>query len=363
MFNYHTKLIERMIEQTPRAMVGVSLTTLVYIWIYLDYIPLLYLFTWALFQTIFIIFRIRNMNLLEKFIQAGDTEKIRQHSKYFFIALMISSFLWNISVIAGVVYAPYPYELLTLLMMVGIITGGVLSIASLYYMYIVYFFLMMIPHLLILLLYADGIHFAAAAFIIVYMPMILLLTKSIYNDQLENILMNESLQNSVNELHTLSITDSLTNIYNRRYFFDVAQNNITLSKRNKTPLTLLMIDIDYFKNVNDTYGHQAGDIVLISLTKKLKNSIRESDILARVGGEEFAILLYNTSHSDAKNIAEKLRQNVEDMHITYEDVVIPISVSIGIGKLDKDNTSIEALYKEADNNLYKAKENGRNRVN
>ena len=277
--------------------------------------------------------------------------------------MLLSAVLWNIAVILGLLFAPIPYEILTLLMIVGLATGAVLSVGALYGIYIGYFSMMIFPQLFIMLSYGDPLHYAAAAFVLAYIPLMFPITKSIYNNQLENILMHDSLQRNIDKLYTLSITDFLTNIYTRRYFFDTVKSHIALSMRDSNPLSLLMIDIDDFKKVNDSYGHQVGDDVLIDVAQALQTLIRESDTLARMGGEEFAVLLYNTSHNDAIKIAQKIRQTIEEKVFIYDDIKIPITVSIGTAELAKNSTSIEVLYKDADDSLYVAKKNGRNRVN
>ena len=160
----------------------------------------------------------------------------------------------------------------------------------------------------------------------------------------------------------LAYTDELTQVSNRRYFFDIAQNIILMTAREKKSLSLLMLDIDYFKNVNDTYGHQIGDFILISFVQEVKKIMRKSDMFARVGGEEFAILLNDTSIEGARIIAQKICTLIENKKFVYEDKVISITTSIGISQLDEKNDSIEKLYKQADKQLYQAKNTGRNRV-
>jgi diguanylate cyclase (GGDEF)-like protein len=189
------------------------------------------------------------------------------------------------------------------------------------------------------------------------------LSKTIYANHLHTIKNYESLENTVSKLYLNSITDSLTNIFNRRYFFEVAQHSIALTQRDGRTLSLLIFDIDFFKKINDTYGHQAGDTVLITLAQKIKSVVREGDIFARIGGEEFALLLQNSSLQEAKDIAEKLRLMIEKTPFIHNEKSLNITVSIGVSSSKKDTVfSLEALYESADIQLYKAKESGRNRV-
>lgn len=171
------------------------------------------------------------------------------------------------------------------------------------------------------------------------------------------------LYNLKEELQLQATTDVLTGLYNRRYFYEQANREFTRSKRQQQPLSLLVIDIDFFKKVNDKYGHPVGDIVLSSVATNLLSLIREEDILARVGGEEFAILLPNTSIDAAKNLAERIRYFQEAQKITGKwDGVIKNTISTGISISHNDDTDFSEIFLRADKALYRAKQQGRNRV-
>jgi diguanylate cyclase (GGDEF)-like protein len=148
--------------------------------------------------------------------------------------------------------------------------------------------------------------------------------------------------------------DYLTNLYNRRYFYEIIENFMSLSKRNKTPISLCMIDIDNFKNINDKYGHGVGDDVLRTFAREVKKTIRDSDIVVRFGGEEFLLLLPNTGINNAEVLANKICTHFNDLSSE-----VHFTVSIGISEYKK-NKSIDALINEADKCLYKAKEKGKN---
>ena len=166
------------------------------------------------------------------------------------------------------------------------------------------------------------------------------------------------------ELKLLASTDPMTKLYNRRYFTEISQEVLYISKREKKNMSILMIDIDRFKRVNDTYGHQFGDEVLINLSRLLLDNQRKSDIVCRYGGEEFVILLPNTALEDATNLAEKLRKQVESLTlITPKNEDFNFTVSIGVAQIDVENElDIEKALKRADDALYVAKNSGRNRV-
>lgn len=166
------------------------------------------------------------------------------------------------------------------------------------------------------------------------------------------------------ELKLLASTDSMTKLYNRRYFTEISEKILDISKREKKNLSILMIDIDRFKRVNDTYGHQFGDEVLITLSRLLVEHQRKSDIVCRYGGEEFVILLPNTSLKNAATLAEKIRILIESLTMEApENKDFKFTVSIGVAEIDIENeTNIELALKRADDALYVAKNSGRNRI-
>ncbi len=157
--------------------------------------------------------------------------------------------------------------------------------------------------------------------------------------------------------------DYLTNLSNRRYFMEQAEAELHRALRYETPLAMLMIDIDHFKHINDSYGHKTGDLVLQKLSEMLKHSLREVDVLGRIGGEEFAILLPESKLENAVEVAERLREQVENAKL-IEDKGEPLrfTVSIGVALLDGKNKTLDSLFSSADEALYKAKNSGRNCV-
>ena len=160
----------------------------------------------------------------------------------------------------------------------------------------------------------------------------------------------------------LSITDGLTKVYNHRHFHEVLGNEWLRYKRYKTPLSLLMVDVDHFKNVNDVYGHQLGDVVLAGIAKVMAMSIREVDNIARYGGEEFAVILPQTDAKSAKIVGEKLREKVEGQRFHEQLRAREVTISVGIAAASPDMKTTKDLIAKADSALYIAKEKGRNRV-
>ena len=172
--------------------------------------------------------------------------------------------------------------------------------------------------------------------------------------------------NSYSTILQYATLDALTNLNNRRQFETRLGQEISITKRQGNPLCAMMIDIDFFKKVNDTYGHAAGDEVLRTVAQIIKQTLRESDIPARYGGEEFAILLPFTHLDEAKIVGERLRNAVENAKITInqeteDEKVINVTISVGIAEFDNIESG-EILFERADKALYEAKSNGRNQV-
>lgn len=165
------------------------------------------------------------------------------------------------------------------------------------------------------------------------------------------------------ETQRLAITDGLTSIYNRRHLLQLADQEYERARRYHHPLSALMIDIDHFKRVNDTYGHPVGDLALKALVQCCKQNLRESDLLGRYGGEEFLVLMPETDHAEALEAAERIRQRVADMKLADERNTLSITICIGVATMQAgENPSLNILIRNADDALYTAKAAGRNCV-
>ena len=174
-------------------------------------------------------------------------------------------------------------------------------------------------------------------------------------DQDENIFQKE--------LYKMAIVDALTGAHNKRHFEQRIQEEFSYCFRNKVPLSLLMFDIDHFKKVNDTFGHPTGDHVLSRICTLAKTIIRNEDVLARIGGEEFVVILKATEAEGALTLAERLRNLIEGSAFEFEGKRFNVTISIGVATLHGQNfANWEAMLKLADTLLYKSKDAGRNRV-
>lgn len=178
------------------------------------------------------------------------------------------------------------------------------------------------------------------------------------------VLLNDvtALKETEDTLRRLSLTDSLTGVSNRRHFIETAEREVERVQRYHRPLSMLMLDIDHFKRVNDTYGHHVGDEALKVFTAICQRTLRRNDLLGRMGGEEFAILLPETDAAGARRLAERIRHLVMHASVPAEGDVVRFTVSIGIASCRGGEHTVDTLLSCADEALYQAKHAGRNRV-
>lgn len=199
-----------------------------------------------------------------------------------------------------------------------------------------------------------------------------------YDIKLLQILTNQAAVSLANaNFYKLAVSDSLTNLYVHQYFKQRLDYELEQANKYNLALSLIMFDIDHFKKFNDTYGHQAGDFILIALAKLIKNHLRENDIYSRYGGEEFTVILPETDILEARNIAEKIRDVVESEKFRFDSQNVNVTISLGVANYNFNHRSQfrckptkkvspiispEELIKQADTALYQAKQSGRNKV-
>ncbi len=189
--------------------------------------------------------------------------------------------------------------------------------------------------------------------------------KLLYQQSIELLEANEKLKKTNIQLEVLNCTDSLTGLYNRRHFDETLEKEFSYSRRQNQIFSLIMIDLDYFKMINDEHGHAAGDHVLLEIASLIIKSVRRSDIICRVGGEEFAIVCRDTDSENVRMQAEKLRNIIERHKIVYADTEIFVTASLGSSTYqpdDSEDCSAADLYKQADSAMYESKKNGRNKA-
>ena len=191
-----------------------------------------------------------------------------------------------------------------------------------------------------------------------------------FNDmvhQLESA--RKELSDSQERYRNLATIDPLTGLYNRRYFFEVALKEFSRSERASRSISLILLDIDFFKKINDTYGHAAGDHVLKEISTRLLNSLRVSDTACRFGGEEFIALLPETNAESAEKIADRIRVNISKEPIVHSNIPISTTASFGVSEFQGTGSgeiiaeaNVDTIINNADLALYRAKETGRNKV-
>ncbi len=169
------------------------------------------------------------------------------------------------------------------------------------------------------------------------------------------------IQNNIHYEH--SVRDAKTGLYNHNFFVNRVNEELARSRRTQASFALIILDIDHFKDFNDTYGHLAGDEVIIHLAEVLKGTVREEDILSRFGGEEFTVLLPDTNRKQVLMAAERVRTGIEVMEVPWESQTLRVTVSLGVSvHVPGENISEKSLLERADEALYKSKKNGRNRI-
>ena len=184
--------------------------------------------------------------------------------------------------------------------------------------------------------------------------------QAIVNSQKNEIEYRKSLQD---HFETLAYTDALTGAVNRHQFNSALAEAISCANYERQPLSILLLDIDYFKKINDNFGHGVGDDVLVMFYNACKEAARSGDVVARIGGEEFAIILPKSDAQNAYHFAERLREKIQQLSIMVNDKAVKLTVSIGVSQWLNDSfSSAEEFVAHADKSLYQAKEQGRNKV-
>ncbi|TNF33208.1 MAG: GGDEF domain-containing protein [Gammaproteobacteria bacterium] len=189
-----------------------------------------------------------------------------------------------------------------------------------------------------------------------------LVRMEIATDITERKLMEEELRQAKQRAEQLANTDELTGLNNRRAFFELGNRAYKQCQRFNHAIAVVMIDIDHFKHINDSYGHSVGDVVLQAFARPLKHLVRDIDVIGRMGGEEFALVLPETDLEEAGKMADRLRIAISSIVVPYESHKISITASMGVAACKSDYCSLENLITKADDALYVAKKKGRNQV-
>ncbi len=285
------------------------------------------------------------------------------NTSIFISSVMLTALSWGVGSAYFLLHSQeQTLQTLMLICTVGFVAGGVLSFMPLLYLAVAYNVLMLLPSIAAVFVNGDlpTLGFAMILYS-AYLVLITLRGNAEYWKALEN---ENLLEEKSRELEKASRTDVLTGLYNRRYFDELFELEWGLSSRRKTPLTLLICDIDHFKQVNDTYGHQAGDAYLKLISSHLQGVFqRETDVVARYGGEEFVVLLPDRDAEQTRDLAERFRKNIAEAVLEYQGEKIQATISTGISScIPGSDMTRDAFLTRADNVLYEAKASGRNRT-
>jgi len=285
------------------------------------------------------------------------------HRNIFYASVMATAFIWGIA-FALMMFQPDEYnaQMIMTVLMCGLCAGGVVAFLPCRWLSICFDLFMLMPTAIALILFGQNIYLAT---LIVLFSIYLMIVANRGNREYWDALENEHLlELKSDELVRLSNTDVLTGLYNRRYFNQALELEWKRCSRDNSVLSVIIFDIDHFKKINDTFGHQAGDEYLTRLAAALDSVFkRDYDVVARYGGEEFIVLLPGITGENAWQLAEEARENIESMTLRYQDKDITTTISAGIMCCVPDyNVSSDYIVSCADHALYQAKQTGRNKV-
>lgn len=275
------------------------------------------------------------------------------------VGMVISSVSWGVMACFAFLDTPLASQQeVIFISTIGLCGGGTLSFCASRLFTSIFLTCMMLPILVVTLLIAEDTNLAAMTVIMVYFMGLLSASKHPHREYLSSLI-------SYLELEEISNTDALTEVKNRRYFDTQLGEEVRRASRTHSPLSILLLDVDHFKQINDRYGHPAGDKCLINMARRLKGAFhRVSDTIARVGGEEFAVILPNISENECLELAERIREDIAASSVDVDQESLRLTVSIGVCSVASVSSSInsELLVAKADKALYQAKRLGRNRV-
>jgi diguanylate cyclase (GGDEF)-like protein len=244
----------------------------------------------------------------------------------------------------------------------GFSAGAVSAFHQLKWTGPLFVFFMIVPQVIY-----HATHQSTASIILAIMPILFLIYMIIvsleqHRHWINTLAISFELKAAKREAERMARTDILTGLYNRRAFYETAPILLGNAKRHQHPVAIVMMDIDNFKQINDSLGHSTGDLVLEEVAGMLKKSVRESDIVGRMGGEEFAFLLSETDLESAFQTVERLREDIQNIDFSNYNLDIKITSSFGIAPCEEYTESIDELLKKADASLYEAKNLGKNRT-
>ncbi len=285
--------------------------------------------------------------------------QILEWERSYAVTLFITTSLWGLGVLWISSESALVHQLIEFMFLLGMAAGAFSHYSARRYMVVGAMGTILLPTIGLFLLSGQPMKLSLGLAALLYMGLLVRASTVWSRAQGENFALTHRLSAAKQKAELMAHTDDLTGLDNRRAFFDRGQTLANYCERNKLPLSIAMIDADYFKQINDQYGHAVGDAVLCGLADQLRRSLRKSDVCGRMGGEEFAILLPDTSLAEATELAERLCKAYAATPIRSGGVEVGNTVSIGVAS---DGYDIEHLLQCADEALYLAKAAGRNRV-
>ena len=279
--------------------------------------------------------------------------------KPFFITLILSSLVWGVGCVLIMPVDSPVHHAIIFCFLIGM-SGGAISVYSAQYkMTLATIAAVLLPITIYSLITGDLIFVGMAIAAIIFFLSAIRATKILGSALHQNFLMTHQLRFSKEEAERMARIDDLTGLFNRRAFYEYGEVLANNSQRSKDELAMILMDIDNFKSINDRFGHAAGDIALKQIGRLLLQRLRKSDIYARIGGEEFGMLLPQTPLGKAAQLAEELRKAIEDMPIQFENETFTVTASFGVTSGVCD---IDSLVRQADMTMYQSKDAGRNAV-
>jgi len=315
------------------------------------------LVTW---MTVLIITALCRIYLFERYRHVTPQgQDVLAWEKPYFITLILLALVWGIGSLLIMPVASKLHQAIIYCVLIGFCGGAVSYYSAHRIMTLVTIAIILFPSTLWFLLSGDQLMVGLAVLGIVYFLSAIRATKGISSAVHQNYLMTHELEISKENAEKLARIDELTKLYNRRAFYENGKMLVSYCQRHNEIISVIVMDIDNFKNVNDSFGHAAGDAVLEHISKILQQRFRKTDISARIGGEEFGILLPTANPETSEKLAEELRQEIEESSIVFNENNIKVTASLGVTSGDSD---IDTLVKHADTAMYRAKESGRNNV-
>lgn len=287
-------------------------------------------------------------------------DEVLKWERPYFITLIMSSSIWGVGVVLLSYNLSFIYQTIAYFILMGMAGSALTVYSAIRYFSVSTVAIILLPITLWFLFLGNSTSIMMSALGIIFMISAYRATLVLSDSLHFSYMLTHALGRAKEEAERLASIDMLTGINNRRAFTELAKNQVEYCKRHKYPVSAIVIDADHFKNINDTHGHASGDAALQHLSQILKNLTRASDIIGRIGGEEFAVLLTSTNVNDAMLVAEKLKNWIADNPVHIDDKYFSMTVSIGVAS--DDNYELEPLLNNADKAMYKAKHAGRNQV-